>query len=177
MSDHHHSCGDMKWNASFLRGRLPKYQCWSRYQLIQNEVPKQFLWVPVWISGELWLYKCNFGVLKYPSCGMEDHWRQLPNARVFCLGMGLGRAGSFKTALLSWIQVQGRHVFSWSYHQVILLQSSLASWGSSWFDMKHVEKLQAEKVLTVWDGKSLIIPAVGKVSALCASTVFGLSAS
>lgn len=43
--------------------------------------------------------------------------------------------------------------------------------------MKRAAKLQAGNVLTVWDGKSLIIPAVGKVSALYASTVFGLYAS
>lgn len=42
--------------------------------------------------------------------------------------------------------------------------------------MKRAAKLQAGNVLTVWGGEALIIPAVGKVSALYASTAFGLSA-
>lgn len=38
--------------------------------------------------------------------------------------------------------------------------------------MKLSAELQAGNVLTVWDGKSLMIPAVGKISALYAPTVF-----
>lgn len=116
--------------------------------------------------------------LEIPILWYEGPLEAASKCKGFCCGMGLGKAGSFKTALLPRIQVQGSHVLSWScHHQVVLLQSSLASQGSSWFDKKHVAKLQAEKVLTVQDGKSLIIPAVGRVSALCASTMFGLSAS
>lgn len=157
---------------------MPRYQCWWRYWTIQNEVPKRFLWVLVWISAELRLYKCSMGNLEVSVSWYGGPLEATSKLKAFCCGMGLGRAGSSKAALVSQLQVQSRNVLPWCcHHQVLLLCSSLAFWGSSWFDMKRAAKLQAGNVLTVWDEKSLIIPAVGKVSTLHAYTVFGLSAS
>lgn len=101
---HPHSCFDIKWNASFLRGRVPEYQCWWKYCSIQNEVPKPFLWVPVWISAELRLYKSNVGVWKYPSLMVQRTTGGGFKMQAFLLWDGFGRAGSSEAAPVSWLQ-------------------------------------------------------------------------
>ena len=48
----------------------------------------------------------------------------------FCCGMGLGRAGSSKAALVSQLQVQGRDVLPpWCHHQALLLTLFLSFLG------------------------------------------------
>lgn len=72
------------------------------------------------------------------SHSTKDCWRRLPNTRLFAVGRLWGRACSSKAGLVLLLPVQGMDVLPQScHHQVLLLCSSLASWGSSCFDMKH----------------------------------------
>lgn len=102
--------------------------------------------------------------------------------KAFCCGMHLVglvhlkqiQCHGFKNHVF--FQVQGRDVLVVS-HQVLSRCSLLAWWSSSRFDTKLAAKMRTGNVLTVRDGKSVMIPAVDEVLVLCASMVSGLSAS
>lgn len=96
-----HTRFDIKWNESSLRGRVPKYQCRWKYWSIQNEVPKPFFWVLLWISADctsaMWVSWSSHLVLQRTTGGGFK-------MQGFLLWDGFGRAGSSEAAPVLWLQ-------------------------------------------------------------------------